>query len=76
MRGGVARRSNLRFGTPPGVSLCSGEGFTRLELENPLAGMARQAGHPSTEVFLGMADIKDAFHRFRLSPEFASWFCL
>ena len=67
-----ARRCNARFRTPPGVDLCSAEGLTRVEVE-------AECDDPSLEdlaLHLGVADVQDAFHRFRLRDEFASWFCV
>ena len=62
-----ARSANVRFKDPPGVSLCSSEGFSRIECQ--LSEHAR----PGTQAFvdelqamnihIGLSDVKDCFHR-------------
>jgi len=78
-----ARRTNLRFRTPPGVALCSAEGLTRIEVrahDGEFDGVSTSAADErkleELALFLGVADVQDAFHRFRLRDNFAAWFCL
>ena len=67
-----ARRSNLHFASPPGVSLVTAEGLSRLEVEpNDDAGPAGPM-----RFTLGTSDISDAFHRFRIDRPMSGYFCL
>ena len=70
-----ARPANQLFGSPPGVQLCTSEGFARIEMEVP------SELTPGTEEFrlhlkrrglvFGLSDVKDCFHRLR-QPEWLS----
>ena len=60
-----ARVSNLHFLPPPGVSLVTLEGLSRVGELSRLAGL-----------HLGLADVKDAFHRFKISKLCRSFFAL
>ncbi|CAK0892251.1 unnamed protein product, partial [Prorocentrum cordatum] len=54
------RRANQLFEKPPGVALLSGEGLSRVEIDDPenlLEGLP---------VHLGVGDVADLFHRTRL----------
>ena len=74
-----ARSANVRFRDPPGVSLCSSEGFSRIECQ--LSEHAR----PGTQAFLdelqsmnihiGLSDVKDCFHRLKQPRWLAEYFC-
>ena len=61
-----ARVSNLHFLPPPGVSLVTSEGLSRVEValenddEDP-GELSRLAG-----LHLGLADVEDALHRFKI----------
>ena len=71
-----ARVSNLHFLPPPGVSLVTSESLSRVEvaLENnddDPGELSRLAG-----LHLGLADVKDAFHRFKISKLYKSFFAL
>ena len=73
-----ARRVNWRFATPPGVELCTSEGLSRIEITLP-DGMdpdsdAALEHLKKLELALGIADIADAFCRFRLDRQFARYF--
>ena len=61
-----ARRTNSRFRSPPGVSLCTSESLSRLAVRVPddFDGDADDAEHllDSLRIALGVADVKDAFH--------------
>lgn len=73
-----ARPANRRFRDPPGVHLCTAEGLARIEVEMAEAGgddLPADVQH-DLEVWLGTADISDCFHRLRIDPVFASYFCL
>ncbi|CAK0830267.1 unnamed protein product, partial [Prorocentrum cordatum] len=54
------RRANQLFQKPPGVALLSGEGLSRVEIDDP-EGLLE--GLP---VHLGVGDVADCFHRMRL----------
>ena len=66
-----ARRVNAKFANPPSVCLCSSEGLTRIEHESTAVALDSD----EVQVHLGLADIQDAFHRFRIHDDFAAWFC-
>ena len=68
-----ARRANARFRTPPGVALCTSEGLSRIEVDSPNNFEDDPEG---LAVFLGVADVQDAFHRFRLRDNMAVYFGL
>ena len=75
-----ARSTNALFKDPPGVELCSSEGFSRIECQ--LSGRARP-GSPeffselkSLNLFVGLSDVKDCFHRLRQPRWLAEYFCL
>jgi hypothetical protein len=75
-----ARRPNLRFRDPPGVDLCSAESFSRIEVEldadiDPLGPAYAEIVRRVT-VALGLADVKDCFHRCRWPKWLAEYFCL
>ena len=71
-----ARISNLHFLHPPGVSLVTSEGLSRVEvaLENDDV----DAGELSrlASLHLGLADVKDAFHRPKISKLYSSFLAL
>ena len=75
-----ARRSNRRFRDPPGVELLSSEGFARIEVEVEegltLGSEAWQEALSGFRVALGMADVKDCFHRYRQPPWLSEYFAL
>ena len=74
-----ARSANVKFREPPGVSLCSSEGFSRIECQ--LSEHAR----PGTQAFvdelqsmnihIGLSDVKDCFHRLKQPRWLAKYFC-
>ncbi|CAE8693166.1 unnamed protein product [Polarella glacialis] len=75
-----ARLPNLRFRDPPGVDLCSAESFSRIEVEldseiDPLGPAYAELVRRVT-VALGLADVKDCFHRCRWPQWLAEYFCL
>ena len=64
-----ARQANQLFGSPPGVELCTSEGFARIEIEVP---EQLEPGSPGFQQHLrerglvfGLSDVKDCFHRLR-----------
>ena len=75
-----ARRVNQRFRPPPRVDLCSSEGLARVELELPdyvdAASLAGRAILDEVRIHLGNGDVKDVFHRFRLTESLAAYFCM
>ena len=66
-----ARRSNLHFTSPPGVSLVTAEGLGLIEVEG-----AEFCGQSELGFTLGTSDVSDAFHRFRIDRGLSSYFCL
>ena len=71
-----ARVSNLHFLHPPGVSMVTSEGLSRVEvaLENDDVDHGELSRLAS--LHLGFADVKDAFHRFKISKLYSSFFTL
>eukprot|EP00435_Cladocopium_sp_Y103_P029361 s335_g7.t1 len=75
-----SRRANQMFRAPPGVELCSAEGFSRLEVVVP------ESHHPGSPEFakdlegfglyFGLSDIKDCFHRLRIPSWLSKYFAL
>ena len=64
-----ARPTNRVFREPPGVALCTAEGLARIEVElpehmTPGDAEADKALNDIT-VHLGLADVRDCFHRNR-----------
>ena len=68
------RRGNFRFKSPPGVSLLTAEGFARIEVDASLP--EGQQSYTFNIIDLATADIKDAFHNFRIPDLLALHFCL
>ncbi|CAK0862525.1 unnamed protein product, partial [Prorocentrum cordatum] len=54
------RRANQLFQKPPGVALLSGEGLSRVEIDDPEGLLEGLPAH------LGAGDVADCFHRMRL----------
>ena len=71
-----ARLSNLHFLLPPGVSLVMSEGLCRVEvtLENDDVDPGELSR--LTGLHLGLADVKDSFHKFKISKLYSSYFAL
>ena len=69
-----ARRSNAYFKEAPGVSLMTGEGMGRIEvqLENNLWWNQELARGFSS--FIGLSDVKDCFHRMRVPQWLSRYF--
>ena len=74
-----ARSSNALFKEPPGVELCSSEGFSRIECEvseGVLPGSAEFLQElQSMELHVGLSDVKDCFHRLKQPRWLAEYFC-
>ena len=75
-----ARLVNLRFVAPASVTLMTSEGFAMVEVEleagiDPYSEEGKQALE-AVELVLGIGDIADAFHRFKIDREFAAYFGL
>ncbi|CAK0865318.1 unnamed protein product [Prorocentrum cordatum] len=75
-----ARPGNLLFESPPGVALLNAEGLSRVEIAlpedlGPWSEGARRllCGY---SLHLGLADVKDCFHRLRLPGWLSEYFCL
>ena len=75
-----ARAANRHFRQPPGVELCSAEGFARIEVGLPKECQDRPAvvKHVLERGGLrfGLSDVKDAFHRLRQPFWLAECFCV
>ncbi|CAK0833049.1 unnamed protein product, partial [Prorocentrum cordatum] len=75
-----ARRTNAHFRDPPGVELLSSEGLARIEVHMPDAGFSSyedlRAALQAQQVYIGMADVKDCFHRMRIDSALSQYFCL
>ena len=76
------RRPNRCFAAPPGVELVSAEGSARIEVEVDDAECPEGSSWEAEEkwlsalrVTLGVADVRDCFHRLRLPSELSRWFC-
>jgi len=74
-----ARLTNRMFADPPGVSLCTAEGFSKIEVEvpsgiDPYSDSGRQ-WLESLGLCMGLADVKDCFHRMIVPPELSDFFC-
>ncbi len=70
-----ARRSNQLFRDPPPVSLMTAEGFGRFELSLQHELFGDSQVHSAFEVFLGLSDVRDCFHRMRVPHWMARYFC-
>ena len=61
---------------PPGVSVVTSEGPSRVEVtldddDDGVSDLSKAAG-----LHMGLADVKDAFHRFKISRLYSSFFAL
>ena len=75
-----ARAVNIRFVDPPSVSLTTSEGFAMIEVEldasiDPHSAEGREA-LAALGLCSGIGHIADAFHRFKISLAFSSYFGL
>ena len=75
-----ARSANALFRDPPGVELCSSEGFSRIECE---VSSDAKPGSPefleelrTMELHVGLSDVKDCFHRLKQPRWLSEYFCL
>ena len=70
-----ARRANLRFADPPGVSLCSSESFARIEVvirgSQDMSRLDIDDALRNVDASLWVSDIRDAFHRYKLREAFS-----
>ena len=73
-----ARRTNRLFKAPPGVDLCTAETFARVEIEVPVCKSRSDADEvvEQLQMWIGMADISDCFHRLGISSDLSRYFCL
>ena len=75
-----ARRANKHCVTPPGVSLCSVEGLSKIEVLVPDDfDPSSEAGIKlmrDLEMTLGVADVSDAFHNMRIPWHLSRYFAL
>lgn len=75
-----ARSANRMFRDPPGVELCTAEGFSRIEVSVP------EGASPGSPEFVealegmglhfGLSDVRDCFHRLRCPEWLSEYFCL
>ena len=64
------RAANRHFVLPPSTELLSSEGFARIEAE-----LDGGPGLEALRMHLGIADVKDCFHRMKLEGEICEYFC-
>ena len=69
-----ARVSKLHFLPPPGVSLVTSEGLSRVEVALEHGGVDPGELSRWASLHLGLADVKDAFHRIKISKLYSSFF--
>ena len=69
-----ARPANRLFLEPPGVSLMTGEGLGRIEVVCDDTIFADISALDNLEVFIGLSDVKDCFHRMRVPSWLARYF--
>ena len=71
-----ARGPNRLFADPPGVSLVTGEGLGRIEVELPPEAFDDpDYGFRTSSLALGILDVQDCFHRDRVPHQLARYFC-
>ena len=74
------RGANRRLRDPPSVSLSTAETFSRIEVSIPEElthdEMGKHEFLSSTNVFAGLSDVKDCFHRIRQPDWMCRLFCL
>ena len=66
------RSTNRMFRDPPGISLATGEAFSKIELEYDFSDFEPSS---SFGVAFGVADVPDCFHRMLLPAEMCEYFC-
>jgi hypothetical protein len=66
-----ARPANRSFLDPPGISLATAETFAKFEVE-PVDGQFPDGFN----LFAGLSDVKDCFHRIKQPRWLAKHFCL
>ena len=73
-----ARDTNMRFHSPPSVSLVTAEGFSMIEVEvSDDIDLDSEEGKrllSDLGLCMGVVDIADTFHRFRIDEFFSSYF--
>ena len=67
------RRANLRLRDPPGVDLLSAVGLSRFDVA---PSFDDEAGGDGPELYVGLSDVKDCFHRIRQPSWLARYFWL
>ena len=56
------------FVEPPGVSLMTGEGFGRIEVDFDPLVLQDPKALDAINFYVGLSDVKDCFHRLRAPP--------
>ena len=64
------RAANRHFVLPPSTELLSSEGFSRIEAE-----LDEGVDLEALRMYLGIAHVKDCFHRMKLDGEICEYFC-
>ena len=69
-----ARKANQMFREPPGVSLMTGEGIGRIEVELDDEVWATPSAMDAVTTFVGLSDVRDCFHRMRVPGWLSRYF--
>ncbi len=69
-----ARKANQMFKEPPGVSLMTGEGIGRIEIELDDEVWATPSAMDAVTTFVGLSDVRDCFHRMRVPSWLSRYF--
>ncbi len=69
-----ARKANKMFREPPGVTLMTGEGIGRIEIEVDGDVWASHDAMEAVTTFIGLSDVKDCFHRMRVPNWLSRYF--
>ena len=69
-----ARKANKMFREPPGVTLMTGEGIGRIEIEVDGDVWASHDAMEAVTTFVGLSDVKDCFHRMRVPKWLSRYF--
>ena len=75
-----ARPANAVFRDPPGVALSTAETFSKIKFvcgeDDDASPLGQQTFSPPAELFAGLSDVKDCFHRVKQPRWLSKYFCL